>query len=108
MMNLEMLFWASEVTGDENTGMWLSHADVTLENHYRDDWSSVHVVDYDTLTGEPVMKQTHQGLNDESAWARGTSLGFYGYTMCYRETGDERYLMQLKILAFYFGKPARR
>ncbi len=93
MMNLEMLFWASEETGDEKfRKVALSHADVTLENHYRDDWSSVHVVDYDTLTGEPVIKQTHQGLSDESAWARGQAWGFYGYTMCYRETGDERYL----------------
>lgn len=93
MMNLEMLFWASEETGDDKfRKVALSHADVTLENHYRDDWSSVHVVDYDTLTGEPILKQTHQGLNDESAWARGQAWGFYGYTMCYRETGDKRYL----------------
>jgi unsaturated chondroitin disaccharide hydrolase len=93
MMNLEMLFWASEVTGDQKyRDIAVSHADVTLENHFRDDWSSVHVVSYDTITGEPLEKQTHQGLNDESAWARGQAWGFYGYVMCYRETGDERYL----------------
>ncbi len=93
MMNLEMLFWASEETGDEKfRDIAVSHADVTLENHYRDDWSSYHVVDYDTLTGAPIEKQTHQGLNDESAWARGQAWGFYGFTMCYRETGNERYL----------------
>ena len=93
MMNLEMLFWASKVTGDSKyRDIAVSHADVTLENHYRDDWSSWHVVSYDTITGEPVKKNTHQGLNDDSAWARGQAWGFYGYTMCYRETGDERYL----------------
>ncbi len=93
MMNLEMLFWASKETGNmKYRDIAVSHADVTLENHYRDDWSSVHVMDYDTITGEILAKQTHQGLNDESAWARGQAWGFYGFTMCYRETGDEKYL----------------
>ncbi len=93
MMNLEMLFWASEVTGDSKYRVAaISHADVTLENHFRDDWSSYHVVSYDTITGEPVAKNTHQGLNHESAWGRGQAWGFYGYTMCYRETGDKKYL----------------
>lgn len=93
MMNLEMLFWTSEVTGDPKyRDAAVSHADVTLKNHFRDDWSTYHVVGYDTLTGEPVVKQTHQGLNDDSAWGRGQAWGFYGYTMTYRETGDEKYL----------------
>ena len=93
MMNLEMLFWASEVSGDPKfREAAISHADVTLENHFRDDWSSYHVVDYDTITGEPIAKVTHQGLSDESAWGRGQAWGFYGYTMTYRETTDKKYL----------------
>ena len=93
MMNLEMLFWTSEVTGDPKyRDVAVSHADVTLKNHFRDDWSSYHVVGYDTITGDPVVKQTHQGLNDDSAWGRGQAWGFYGYTMTYRETGDKKYL----------------
>ncbi|MDD2380789.1 MAG: glycoside hydrolase family 88 protein [Mariniphaga sp.] len=93
MMNLEMLFWASKVTGDPKyRDVAISHADVTLEHHFRDDMSSFHVVSYDTITGNPIEKQTHQGLDDESAWARGQAWGFYGYTVCYRETGDEKYL----------------
>ncbi len=93
MMNLEMLFWVSKETGDQRfKDVAVSHADVTLAHHYRDDWSSFHVVSYDTLTGEPIEKQTHQGLNDDSAWGRGQAWGFYGYTMCYRETGDKKYL----------------
>jgi len=93
MMNLEMLFWASEVSGDPKfKEAAISHADVTLENHFRDDWSSYHVVDYDTITGEPIGKVTHQGLSDESAWGRGQAWGFYGYTMTYRETTDKKYL----------------
>jgi unsaturated chondroitin disaccharide hydrolase len=93
MMNLEMLFWVSKETGDPRfKDIAVSHADVTLAHHFRDDWSSFHVVSYDTLTGEPIVKQTHQGLNDDSAWGRGQAWGFYGYTMCYRETGDKKYL----------------
>jgi unsaturated chondroitin disaccharide hydrolase len=93
MMNLEMLFWVSKETGDPRfKDVAVSHADVTLAHHFRDDWSSFHVVSYDTLTGEPIEKQTHQGLNDDSAWGRGQAWGFYGYVMCYRETGDKKYL----------------
>ena len=100
MMNLEMLFWTSEVTGDPKyKDIALSHAYVTLENHFRDDWSSYHVVDYDTLTGEVLSKETHQGLNDDSAWGRGQAWGFYGYTMCYRETGLEKYLEPAENIA---------
>lgn len=100
MMNLEMLFWASEVTGNSKySEVAVSHADVTLENHFRDDWSSYHVVSYDTITGEPVLKQTHQGLNDESAWGRGQAWGLYGYTMTYRETEKERYLEAAENIA---------
>ncbi len=93
MMNLEMLFWASEVTGDDKyKKVAISHADVTLKNHFRDDWSCYHVVSYDTVTGNPMLKHTHQGLNHDSSWGRGQAWGLYGYTMCYRETGFERYL----------------
>ena len=93
MMNLEMLFWTSKVTGDPKyRDIAITHADVTIENHFRDDMSSYHVVSYDTITGEPIVKQTHQGLNDESAWGRGQAWGLYGYTMTYRETNEQRYL----------------
>ncbi len=102
MMNLEMLFWASEVTGNPKfKDVAVSHADITLKNHFRDDWSSYHVVSYDTLTGDPVIKQTHQGLNDESAWGRGQAWGLYGYTMCYRKTRDTKYLSAAENIGNY-------
>ncbi|MFW5832222.1 MAG: glycoside hydrolase family 88 protein [Prolixibacteraceae bacterium] len=100
MMNLEMLLWASEQTNDPKyREIALSHADVTLEHHYRDDWSCYHVVSFDTITGEVIEKQTHQGLNDESAWARGQAWGFYGYVMMYRETNEEKYLQAAENIA---------
>jgi rhamnogalacturonyl hydrolase YesR len=100
MMNLELLMFATQITGDSlYAKVAIDHADTTLENHYRDDHSSFHVVDYDTITGQARWKGTHQGLADISAWARGQSWGLYGYTMMYRETEDEKYLDQAKNIA---------
>ena len=77
MMNLELLFWASEQTGDPvYKDIAISHALTTMKNQFRDDYSTVHVVDYDTITGEVRQKNTHQGYSDESSWARGQAWGF--------------------------------
>lgn len=107
MMNLELLFWATKATGDSTYyHIAVNHAKKTIENHFRDDNSSFHVVDYDTITGNPRLKQTHQGYADGSAWARGQAWGLYGYTMCYRETGDKAFLEQArKIEKFIFAHP---
>ncbi len=93
MMNLELLMWAFKETGDSTfRNIAVAHANTTMKNHFRDDMSTWHVVDYDTLTGEPRIKQTWQGLSDSSAWSRGQSWGLYGYTMMYRETDHTPYL----------------
>ena len=103
MMNLEMLFKMSEETGDPRyRDIAVSHADVTLKNHFRPDKSSYHVVDYDPETGEVRMKMTHQGHADDSFWSRGQGWGIYGYTMCYRYTGDQKYLDQASGIADWF------
>jgi uncharacterized protein YyaL (SSP411 family) len=68
-------------------------------HHYRNNYSTWHVVDYDTITGEPIAKVTHQGYADESSWARGQAWGFYGYTMMYRETQDQKYLDHAQHIA---------
>lgn len=103
MMNLEMLFEMAEATSDKKfRDVAVSHADVTLKNHFRPDRSSFHVVDYDPATGEPRMKMTHQGYADDSFWSRGQGWGLYGYTMCYRYTKDDRYLEHAKGIADWF------
>lgn len=102
MMNLELLFQATELTGDSS--YWnkaVSHADVTMKNHFRDDFSSFHVVDYNMTTGDTISKSTHQGFSNESAWARGQAWGLYGYTMCYRFTKDKRYLELAEKIALF-------
>ncbi|GAB3898715.1 glycoside hydrolase family 88 protein [Spirosoma agri] len=102
MMNLELLFAATRLTGDSTFyKIAVTHAKTTIQNHYRPDHSSYHVVDYDTLTGKVLKKNTHQGFSDESAWARGQAWGLYGYTMCYRETNDPQFLKQAEAIARY-------
>lgn len=107
MMNLEYLFWTAEASGDDMfKNINLSHADTTIKHHYRDDYSTWHVVDYDTITGEPIWKGTHQGYADESSWSRGQSWGLYGYTLMYRETKDQKYLDQaVNVAEFLLNHP---
>ena len=102
MMNLELLFAATQLTGDSSFHkIAVSHANTTMQNHFRSDYSSYHVLDYDSITGKVTQKTTHQGYSNESAWSRGQAWGLYGYTMCFRFTKDEKYLQQAeKIVAF--------
>lgn len=102
MMNLELLTYASREFGVQQwIDMAISHADVTMRNHFREDGSSYHLVNYDPETGEVVQKVTVQGYSDDSAWSRGQSWGLYGYTMMYDETGYERYLNHAEKIASY-------
>ncbi|WP_316833105.1 glycoside hydrolase family 88 protein [Pedobacter aquatilis] len=96
MMNLELLFEATKFTGDSSFyKIAISHADNTIKNHFRPDFSSYHVIDYDTTTrGNILQKVTAQGYANESAWARGQAWALYGFTMCYRETKNKSYLAQ--------------
>ena len=107
MMNLEYLFWAAMVTDSAYfKDISVKHAITTMNNHFREDNSSYHVVNYDTLTGEVLSKNTHQGYSDASAWARGQAWGLYGYTMTYRETKNEAFLEQaVNIADFMLGHP---
>lgn len=100
MMNLELLCKASKISSNPKYAeLAKSHADTTIANHFRADGSSCHVVLYDTDGGKVLRRQTWQGLSDDSAWARGQAWGLYGYTMMYREIGDERYLKQAEKIA---------
>lgn len=102
MMNLELLFKATQLTGDSTFyHIAVMHANTTLKNHFRADGSSIHVVDYNPETGEINEKVTHQGDTDDSSWSRGQAWGLYGYTMCYRFTHDRQYLNQAVTIAGY-------
>lgn len=102
MMNLELLFEATRLSGDSIfKDIAVQHALTTMKNHYRKDFSSYHVVDYDTITGNVLDKATNQGFVDQSSWARGQAWGLYGFITCYRYTKDERFLKFAENIANY-------
>lgn len=104
MMNLELLFAATRLSGDSSFyKVAVSHADRTIKEQYRPDGSCYHVVDYNMDNGSVRYRHTAQGYSHESAWSRGQAWGIYGLTLCYRETGDRKYLDQaLKAIRFMF------
>lgn len=102
MMNLELLFELSQITGDNKyAAVAIEHANTTIKHHFRDDMSSYHVIDYDSITGAVRNKHTAQGYAHESEWARGQAWGIYGYTICYRYTKNPEYLKQAEKIADY-------
>ncbi|MEN9909055.1 MAG: hypothetical protein RLZZ540_2204 [Bacteroidota bacterium] len=102
MMNLEYLYWsATEFNKPEYAHVASTHALTTMKNHFRKDYSSYHLVDYNPETGKVLRKMTHQGVTDDSAWARGQAWGLYGYTMCYANTKNPKFLNQAEHIASF-------
>jgi unsaturated chondroitin disaccharide hydrolase len=100
MMNLEFLIWATKISRDSSFHkIAVTHANTTLHNHFRADYSSYHVVCYDEHNGNVLAKRTAQGAADESSWARGQAWGLYGYTVMFRETRQTEYLKQAQKIA---------
>lgn len=100
MMNLEILFNLTSLTNDSSYyHVAVRHAETTMRNHFRSDFSSYHVVDYDPKDGKVRSKETAQGYSDESNWARGQAWGIYGYTMCYRYTHKKEFLKTAQSIA---------
>ena len=102
MMNLDLLTYASRLF---DVPQWeeiaITHARTTIKNHFREDYSTYHLVNYNPHDGSIIRKQTRQGYADESSWSRGQGWGLYGYTMMYRETGVEEFLEQAEKIAAY-------
>ena len=105
MMNLDLLFWATEVSGDSSFyKIAVTHANTTIANHFRSDNSSYHVINYHPETGAIKEKRTAQGYSNESAWARGQAWGLYGFVATYRATKDKKYLDQATKIARFLLK----
>ncbi|MEI3460582.1 MAG: DUF4995 domain-containing protein [Bacteroides eggerthii] len=99
MMNLDLLFNAYRLTKDmKYYNVAVRHAQTTMKNHFRPDYTSYHVVSYNS-DGTVETKCTHQGQHNESVWARGQAWGVYGYTACYRETHNLDFLNQAMHIA---------
>ena len=108
MMNLEMLcFMTREFSDRHYIRIAEQHAQTTMKNHFRPDYSTYHVVSYDTISGQPHAKNTAQGWADESSWSRGQAWGLYGYTMMYRETLNRQYLEQACHIADFLLRHPR-
>lgn len=107
MMNLELLAEASKLTGNELfKKIAIEHADRTMKDHYRKDYSCPHVVDYDPETGAFRKMDWNNGYSDPkvAVWSRGQGWGLYGFTMMYRETKDLRYLQHAEKVAEFILK----
>ena len=107
LMNLELLYFATKVTGDSVYAKVANrHAETTAKNQFREDYSNYHVVNYDAETGEVLNQATCQGFSDNSAWARGQAWAIYGYTMAYRETHRQDFLdMAVHTADFWLNHP---
>lgn len=106
MMNLELLFWASKNGGSKKLyDIAVKHAETTMKNHFRPDYTSYHVLVYDYETGKKIKGITAQGYSDDSMWARGQAWAIYGFTMVYRETKDPKFLeFAHKLARVYLDK----
>lgn len=103
MMNLPLLYWAANHTGDEKyKRIAMHHADKIMNHHVRADGSVNHIVRYDEITGSPICAEGGQGFDVLSSWTRGQVWGFYGFTLSYVYTGRQEYLDTAKKIANYF------
>lgn len=105
MMNLELLFNATKFSGDSSYyRIAVSHADKTMRNQFRPDYSTWHVIDYSLTDGTVRNKHTAQGYAHESTWSRGQAWAIYGFTVCFRETGNRKYLEQAEKAFEYVAR----
>ncbi len=102
MMNLNLLFWASQETGDPLYARQATdHARTALTCLVRPDGSTAHLADFDPATGAFLRQGTHQGLSPTSCWSRGQSWAVYGFANIYGVTGDDAFLSAARKLAEY-------
>lgn len=93
LLNLPLLYWATEVTGEERYArMAENHIKTAMRCVLREDDSTYHTYFIDMETGEPAYGVTHQGNRDKSAWARGQAWGIYGIALSYHYLRDESYI----------------
>ncbi|WP_405607853.1 glycoside hydrolase family 88 protein [Polaribacter sp. Asnod1-A03] len=106
MMNLELLFWAAKNGGSQDLyDIAKSHAEITMKHIVRKDSAVYHVGSFDENTGEFLRGYTHQGYADESMWARGQTWGIYGFSIAYRETGEQAFLdTAIKLTDHYINR----
>jgi unsaturated chondroitin disaccharide hydrolase len=103
MMNMPLLYWASQETGDASFAQAAeSHATQSMNHFIRPDSTTFHTFYFDVATGAPRFGKTAQGAQDDSCWARGQAWGVYGFALSYRYTHNSAFLAASARLADYF------
>ena len=103
MMNLSLLYYAGELTGDPRFAKIARiHADTTIREFLREDGSSCHIVIFDSETGKALARPAGQGYCEGSSWSRGQAWALYGFTLSAINTGEQRYLDVARRCAGYF------
>lgn len=103
LLNLPLLYWAREITGNPKYGdIADKHIQTTLANVIRDDYSTWHTYFFNSDTGEPDHGSTCQGYHNGSAWARGQAWGIYGTALAYKYTGKAEYMEQFEHVTEYY------
>ena len=103
LLNLPLLYWASEVTGDPKFADIASrHIHTAMKCVVREDYSTIHTYFFDPQTGLPLKGVTHQGNRDNSAWARGQAWGVYGTILSYQYTKNPEYLELFRKISEYY------
>lgn len=103
LLNLPLLYWATDVTGDEKyRRIALIHTKTSIDNLVREDHSTYHTFFFDPETGAPVRGSTQQGYRDDSAWARGQAWGIYGMALSYRYTREQKCIELFRDVTKYF------
>ena len=103
LLNLPLLYWASEETGDDKyREIAEKHIHTAVKNVIREDYSTWHTFFFNMETGEPDHGATCQGYRDGSAWARGQAWGIYGCALAYKYTKREEYISVFRNVTRYF------
>ena len=103
MMNLEVLYHATDLNGNTNISMKaFNHSLRAMTNQIRTNGSSYQLVLYSTVNGDLTYQGTRAGLSASSTWARGHAWAIYGFTVGYRETGYLPFLDAAQRCAQYY------
>lgn len=103
MMNLPLLWWAYEETSDEDVmEIGCTHSKRTIELLFRNDFSTIHGIEFDLKTGELLREVSLQGYSNNSCWSRGQAWAIYGFALAYEATGESLFLETSENLAKYF------
>ena len=103
LLNLPLLFWASEETGDNKyKDIALRHIKTAMSVIIREDDSTYHTYYFDKTTGESTHGVTRQGYRDGSAWSRGQAWGIYGSAIAYHYTKNEKYFDLFERMTNFF------